>query len=99
MLLPVPLRLADDVRVSLFVDAGEVAFLGNTRFTDTAGNAIGYPISVGELRVATGIGVEWFSPMGLFRFDIAQPLRYARGTALRYGDDTERFQFTIGSAF
>jgi outer membrane protein insertion porin family len=99
VLLPVPQRFADSVRVSLFVDAGEAAFLGNTRFTDTADHEIGYPISLGQLRIATGIGVEWLSPMGLFRFDIAQPLRYVRGTALRYGDDTERFQFSIGSAF
>jgi outer membrane protein insertion porin family len=99
LLLPLPKRFAGDLRVSLFVDAGEAAFLGDTRFTDIAGNAISYPISLAQLRVATGIGVEWLSPMGLFRFDIAQPLRYFQGTPLRYGDDTERFQFTIGSAF
>jgi len=44
-------------------------------------------------RVSVGIGVNWNSPMGPFRFDIAKVLRKVEG------DDTQVFQFNVGTQF
>jgi outer membrane protein insertion porin family len=43
--------------------------------------------------------VQWLAPLGLFRFSYAFPLRYRDETELNYGDELERFQFSIGQAF
>lgn len=44
-------------------------------------------------RVSVGIGVSWNSPFGPFRFDIAKALRKVEG------DDTQVFQFNVGTQF
>jgi outer membrane protein insertion porin family len=46
-----------------------------------------------------GIAAQWLAPLGLFRFSYAFPLNAEDGTATLYGDETERFQFSIGGAF
>jgi len=46
-----------------------------------------------ELRVSTGIGATFLTPVGAMRFSFAYPLRYEDT------DQTERFQFTIGTLF
>jgi outer membrane protein insertion porin family len=85
--------------VTLFVDFGESFFLGKTAFTDKAGYKTSYPFDLRELRVSTGVGVQWLSPLGLFRFSWAYPLRYQRETERRHGDVIDEFQFSIGKAF
>ena len=47
----------------------------------------------GDMRYSTGLGVSWSSPIGPLKFSIAQPLN--RQT----GDDTQRFQFQLGTVF
>jgi outer membrane protein insertion porin family len=44
-------------------------------------------------RISIGAGVSWNSPFGPFRFDIAKALRKVEG------DDTQIFQFNIGTQF
>ena len=44
-------------------------------------------------RVSIGIGVNWNSPFGPFRIDLAYPLLKAEG------DDTRLFTFNVGTAF
>jgi outer membrane protein insertion porin family len=44
-------------------------------------------------RVSVGIGVSWNSPFGPFRFDLAQALKKVEG------DDTQIFQFNVGTQF
>ena len=44
-------------------------------------------------RLAVGIGVNWVSPFGPFRIDIARALLKQRG------DDTKFFSFNVGTAF
>ncbi|MEW6313234.1 MAG: outer membrane protein assembly factor BamA [Pseudomonadota bacterium] len=46
-----------------------------------------------ELRYSTGVALSWFSPIGPLKFSFARPLN------VKPGDRTERFQFTLGSAF
>jgi outer membrane protein insertion porin family len=98
-ILPTPQKFANSARLTLFVDFGDSFFLGNTPFTDKGGYKTEYPFDWRELRVSTGVGVQWLSPLGLFRFSWAYPLRYQRATERHYGDEIEQFQFSIGKAF
>ena len=52
-----------------------------------------------DLRASVGIGVQWLAPLGLFRFSYAFPLNEYLGNDRYYGDELERFQFSIGQAF
>ena len=47
----------------------------------------------GELRTSIGISYNWRSPIGPLSFSFAEPLDPGPG------DDTQRFQFTIGTLF
>ncbi len=44
-------------------------------------------------RISVGIGVSWNSPFGPFRFDVAKALKKVEG------DDTQIFQFNVGTQF
>ena len=44
-------------------------------------------------RISVGIGVSWNSPFGPFRFDISKALKKVEG------DDTQVFQFNVGTQF
>ncbi len=50
-------------------------------------------IDLNDLRYSTGIGVAWISPLGPLKFSIAYPINE------KTGDDTQRFQFQIGTGF
>lgn len=63
------------LRTALFIDGGNV----NTR------------ISLNDMRYASGLEVDWNSPMGVINFALAKALN------ARHGDDTEVFQFSIGT--
>jgi len=60
-----------------------------------AGNVFGekeqYRMS--DLRISTGVGISWISPVGPLRIAIATPLRK------KPGDRIERLQFQIGTSF
>tara|TARA_X000000950_G_scaffold130685_1_gene163118 strand:+ start:1943 stop:4171 length:2229 start_codon:yes stop_codon:yes gene_type:complete len=63
-----------------------------------AGNVWGvdYSSAVGDssqIRSSTGIGLEWFSPIGPFTFTLAQPISKIDT------DQTQTFQFNIGTTF
>ena len=63
-----------------------------------AGNVWGvdYSNSVGDssqIRSSTGVGLEWFSPIGPFTFTLAEPLSKVDT------DKTQSFQFNIGTTF
>lgn len=49
-------------------------------------------ISVRHLRFSTGLEIDWQSPVGLLSFDFAKALN------ARKGDDTNFFQFTVGTS-
>ena len=63
-----------------------------------AGNVWGvdYSNSVGDssqIRSSTGVGLEWFSPIGPFTFTVAEPISKIDT------DQTQSFQFNIGTTF
>jgi outer membrane protein insertion porin family len=99
-LLPMPEKWQSKARFSLFFDVGNVFSVGDVVFYDkTRVNPIEYDFDAGDLKQSVGIAAQWLAPLGLFRFSYAFPLNSEDGTDTLYGDETERFQFSIGGAF
>jgi len=69
------------------------------RFLDRLGDPIDYRFDYDKLKKSVGIGVEWLAPLGLLRFSYATPLNEDAETDRFFGDEVERFQFSIGNAF
>ncbi|MEM9172305.1 MAG: outer membrane protein assembly factor BamA [Pseudomonadota bacterium] len=98
--LPIPERFRGQGRASLFYDVGNVFSTGEIAFTDRLGaDPLDYDFDVDNLKQSVGLAVEYLAPLGLFRFSYAYPLNNVNATSRLYGDDVERFQFTIGNAF
>ncbi len=53
----------------------------------------GEPFDLGEVRYSTGVAFSWFSPLGPLAISVAEPLNR------KPGDNTQRFQFTLGRFF
>jgi outer membrane protein insertion porin family len=98
-ILPIPKKFEQSARLSAFVDFGHSFYLGGTKFTDKEGFPVDTSFDLREMRISTGIAVQWLAPLGLFRFSYAVPLRYREATEFDYGDELEGFQFSIGRAF
>ncbi|MEX1265714.1 MAG: BamA/TamA family outer membrane protein, partial [Woeseia sp.] len=52
-----------------------------------------------ELKTSVGVAVQWLAPLGFFRFSYAYPLNNTARNDRYFGDEIERFQFSIGQAF
>jgi outer membrane protein insertion porin family len=101
LIFPVPDKWQNSARVSWFYDIGnvfqtgnKVQFLGPDDITPVT-----YHFAYDNLKRSTGIAVQWLAPLGLFRFSYGIPLNAIQGTTTTFGDQTERFQFSIGQAF
>jgi outer membrane protein insertion porin family len=99
LIIPLPEKWSSQARASIFYDTGNVFNTGEVDFTDKLGSPIEYKPDIDELRASVGIGVQWLAPLGLFRFSYAYPLNEYRGNDRYFGDEVERFQFSIGQAF
>ncbi|WP_198971590.1 outer membrane protein assembly factor BamA [Xylophilus sp. ASV27] len=77
-----------------FPGAGNDRTLRLFAFVDV-GNVFGenQPIRAGEMRVSTGVGLSWISPVGPLRLAFAQPVRKFAG------DRIQKLQFQIGTSF
>jgi outer membrane protein insertion porin family len=94
LVVPVPGELGSTTRFSLFLDAGNIFSLDTTPFFDPAtGEPRSYDLSASDLKYSVGASFQWLAPLGLFKFSYGFPLNDDSF------DETERFQFTIGSAF
>jgi len=98
-IIPLPAKFQSSARVSLFYDIGQSFYLGDTEFRNRRGDRTDYRFDLGELRSSTGIALQWLSPMGLFKFSCAIPLRFQRQTRREFGDEIEPCQFSVGTAF
>jgi outer membrane protein insertion porin family len=101
LLFPVPAKWRASTRISAFYDIGNVFSQGaGIDFVGRDGiTPVDYEFDYNELKQSAGIAVQWFAPLGIFRFSYGFPLNESKGDAVRYPDEVERFQFTIGSAF
>ncbi|HTE41955.1 MAG TPA: BamA/TamA family outer membrane protein, partial [Steroidobacteraceae bacterium] len=101
ILFPMPDKWRNSARVSLFYDIGNVFSTEDIQFygTDRA-TPVEYGFKYDRLKHATGIAVQWLAPLGVFRFSYAIPLNAEEApTGMRYPDEREGFQFSIGQAF
>ncbi len=101
LIFPVPEKWKSAARVSWFYDMGnvfqtgnQIKFLGEDDITP-----VNYHFNYDNLKKSTGIAVQWLAPLGLFRFSYGIPLNAYPGDTVRFNDETERFQFSIGQAF
>ena len=101
VIFPVPDKWKSSARVSWFYDIGNVFQTGNkVKFLGVDDiTPVDYHFNYANLKQSTGIAVQWLAPLGLFRFSYGIPLNSFEGDTVRFGDETERFQFSIGQAF
>ncbi len=101
LIFPVPEKWKSSARVSWFYDIGNVFQTGNkVKFLGVDDiTPVDYHFNYANLKQSTGIAVQWLAPLGLFRFSYGIPLNPFPGDTVRFGDQTERFQFSIGQAF
>lgn len=86
LLFPMPGIKDNSVRLSTFLDAGAVFGTGNPNYDSTS-------LSFSDMRFSAGIGAAWNSPLGPLKFSLAYPIN--KGVE----DETEIFQFSMGSTF
>jgi outer membrane protein insertion porin family len=99
LIIPTPAKISGSTRVALFYDMGGVFSTGGVNFYDKLGDPMEYDFKYDRLKKSVGFGVEWLAPLGLLRFSYATPLNADAPTDRYYGDQVERFQFSIGNAF
>jgi outer membrane protein insertion porin family len=101
LILPVPDKWKSSARISLFYDIGNVFQTGNkVKFLGVDDiTPVDYHFNYANLKQSTGLAVQWLAPLGLFRFSYGIPLNAFGGNTVIFGDETERFQFSIGQAF
>jgi outer membrane protein insertion porin family len=99
LIIPLPDKWSGQTRASLFYDAGNVFNTGEVAFTDRLGSPVTYEPDFDQLKTSVGVAVEWLAPLGFFRFSYALPLNESSGNDRYFGDEIERFQFSIGQAF
>ncbi|HEX3913806.1 MAG TPA: outer membrane protein assembly factor BamA [Steroidobacteraceae bacterium] len=101
LIMPVPEKWRSSARISLFYDIGNVFQTGNrVKFLGVDDiTPVDYHFNYANLKQSTGVAVQWLAPLGLFRFSYGIPLNPFPGDTVRFGDQTERFQFSIGQAF
>ena len=78
--------------------------VGNVTQADLSNTAVlsreNYNFALSRLKESVGVSVQWLAPLGLFRFSLAVPLNAQRELdGVTWGDQTERFQFSVGQAF
>ena len=80
--------------IAPFPGAGNDRTLRVFTFVD-AGNVYGEndKVDFGQMRVSTGLGLSWISPLGPLRLAYAQPVRKFAG------DRIQKLQFQIGTSF
>jgi outer membrane protein insertion porin family len=100
LVIPTPAKIGNTTRMGLFFDVGGVFSTGGVNFRDKLGDITDeYDFSYDKLKKSVGLGVEWLAPLGLLRFSYSTPLNADDPTDRFYGDEVERFQFSIGNAF
>ncbi len=86
LLFPMPGIKDNSVRLSTFFDAGAAFGTGAPIY---GSNKLGLE----DMRFSAGVGLAWNSPLGPLKFSLAYPINS------KYFDETEVFQFSMGTTF
>ena len=81
--LPTVLPTLENIDFNLFFDAANV---WGVDYSSQINNS-------NAIRTSTGIGIDWFTPIGPLSFSLAQPLTF------KDSDKTETFRFSLGTTF
>lgn len=82
-----PNPLSDNLRTSVFVDGGNVY---DTEATEQEKQQYSHR---GRIRLSSGVEFDWLSPLGMLNFSLAKAINNTDE------DDTQWFQFNIGTSF
>lgn len=91
LIVPMPASVADRVRTSVFFDAGNV-------FSTEGVSQPGQPrggTAAGPLRYSVGLGLDWRVPV----FNVTLSFSLAKAINPQPNDQTQLFQFNIGTGF
>ena len=96
-----PEKWKSSARISWFYDIGNVFQTGNkVKFLGVDDiTPVDYHFNYANLKQSTGIAVQWLAPLGSVPFLVRHSFESLPGDTVRFGDETERFQFSIGQAF
>ena len=81
--IPQILEESQNVDFIFFIDAANVGGVDYDSSIDDSG----------KIRSSTGIGIDWYSPIGPLNFSLATPL------SKENSDKTESFRFNLGTTF
>ena len=81
--MPNVLKELENTDFSIFIDAGNVWGVDYSNTIDDSN----------KIRSATGIAIDWFTPIGPLNFSFAKPITKAST------DKTEKFRFNLGTTF
>ena len=91
LIFPMPATVSEKVRTSIFVDAGNIySTLGVTQPNNPRGGTASGPV-----RYSTGLDVDWRVPV----FNVTLSFSVAKAINPKPGDQTQVFQFNIGTGF
>ena len=81
--LPTVLPTLENIDFNFFFDAANV---WGVDYSSQINNS-------NAIRTSTGVGIDWFTPIGPLSFSLAQPLTF------KDSDKTETFRFSLGTTF
>ena len=100
LLIPLPEKWQERLRIGIFYDIGNVFSTENVSFLDDGGQTLDYGFEFSGLRQSVGIAAQILLPLGLVRLSYGVPLDADDNNPNRFlRDDIERFQVTIGVNF